>query len=286
MSERTPLSVFGDIDERYVKEAETAKVKTVSRWLTVAAAVAVMALTVGFAVEQFVMPPITAGDRTHLCEVHTEPSEEEFGLTRRHAPRIRYEGRWYSYGGPCSWKPPVGETPLTTVYRDAGCTACDGTKGGREDVAGVLFAVPGMEPSEFVLMRYVDGHYLLFAAQDLPVAENGRELFDERYAVCERTVEVRAQTYRDALDGAYPTMTMAVEDPLTVRFLEALCEAELTEELQSKAQASYVMDLHLDNGMTVHLSLKWGGYVSCKGQVFRIDRELYDAVMARLEEQR
>ncbi len=285
MSTRDALSVFGDIDDRYVREAETAKARRWPHLLTVAACAALVAMTLGFAVEHWMMPSIVAQGQTHLCVEEFEPTDKDLGLYRRIVVRLQYQGRWYGVYDTTELKTPVCGEPLGEIYRAVDCPYCSGNTKGLHDLSGELFTVSGMNREFMLLLRTPNGQHMLFIAEDYPVFDSGEALFGEQFAVQARTYAVRAQTYWEALDWEYPRLTIPAEDPATVQFLEALNNALPTDDPEIHARPSWYVTLYLDNGVSMRLTLTDGGYVEWRGKAFRIDKDIYDAFTARLADE-
>lgn len=282
MSTNDALRAFGDIDDRYIREAEAAEVRRLPRVLTLVACAAVMVLTLGFAFEQWVLPSITAGTPAHLCVTIPDPEKTELGLYRRIVDRLQYDGRWYRRYDSADFKSTGCGRELGEVYTAVDCPFCTPENDGIHDVAGTLYEVNGFDPAFMLCLHRTYGRYELYIIDEEPYYENGEALFENALHLRDLTYAVRFEKSMDVSDDTRYILPMS--DPVWEPFLQALVTAEVTDDPETKALSSFEVTLYLQNGASVRLSLTRGGYVEWRGHAFAIDKDVYDAFTARLSE--
>ena len=190
----------------------------------------------------------------------------------------------------------VGEYLGTSAGLIDEWTKSDGYVEGAGSIAGDFYSVKGFDPSFMLCMEFEDGTIETFVNNNGFTIKYGSELFEDRLHL-ENYVSVEYQTRESwyysqgepiLLSDNYSDIVDEFLNELNISEFMLLSDIPLDENDTNvyDSKEIYHMFFVMENGMTIHLRLFEGGYVSFQGisQIcVQIDSEVFSKLIQAFE---
>ncbi|MBQ4618095.1 MAG: hypothetical protein IJB27_06970 [Clostridia bacterium] len=280
MNRESSFDRFSDIDERFLREAETARPSRLSRVLTVAACVAVMAVTLSFATGLWKID-VPVEKAPHLCPT----LDGEFAIGAPILKQLTYRDTRYAFLSTETVNEKALGEKLGAIASDVPCEDCASyfDTFRSEDDNGTLYAVKGIDTA-YMLWLVRDDGVELYAAKDMGVCRVGADLFSTRLHLQELLQSVRFQSAAAMQQSSTHFVTLPSQNDALITFLEALSDSRAAEVSDTASEKLlYQLQFRLQNGAHLHILLYEGGYVRWNDHAFVMDAEPFDTLIATMD---
>lgn len=143
-------------------------------------------------------------------------------------------------------------------------------------ISGDFYSVNGYDPSFLLCMKKDDGMVATYINNNGITLKKGSDLFEERLHLANRYSSVNYQTSKDwnydlgepvPLEDTYYEVVDAFVEALNDSDFMLLSDIPLENENDNvyDSKEMYHLFFHMEDGMTIHLRLLEGGYVSLQG---------------------